>query len=215
MSGAFLESPRFPDDLATWSKSGVGWSNQVITVKSGREQRNQLWTYPRARFDIANALRVPGLSGTRQTAWAGYSVQTLRDWIITMQGQYSGFRFKDFTDFLDEGTGVFTAAPDGTTTVFQLAKNYTIGAVTMQRAIYKPITSPAIQVFDNGSPVSPSVDTTTGLVTFSPAPSSGHTLTWTGNFDIPVRFAVDLLDYALDPAGLYVVQSIPLIEIRI
>lgn len=277
MSGAFLESPRFPDDLAIWSKSGVGWSNQVVTVKSGREQRNQLWTYPRARFDIANALRVVALKGE---GTATYNIALVRNWILAMQGQYSGFRFKDWTDFSDEGGGVFAAVPDGVTTVFQMAKNYGIGTVTIQRAIYKPITSPAASIYKNAGLLTVTtdytIDTTTGLVTFiatpvlasftgsisgttlsvsavtgtivigqtlaganvtagtlitagsgstwtvnnsqavgSEAMTSHDTLTWSGQFDIPVRFAADLIDYALGLDGFYVVQTIPLIEIRI
>lgn len=213
MPGAFLESPRFPDDLASWSKSGVGWSNQVVTVKSGREVRNQVWVYPRARFDIANALRLVALKGESA---APYNIALVRNWIITMQGQWSGFRFKDWTDYTDEGAGVFVQAPDSVRTVFQMAKNYTIGAVTQQRAIYKPVASPAIQVYDNAVLGSPTVDTTTGLVTFGSAPATGHALTWTGQFDIPVRFAADMLEWALEGDGaLYVLQSIPLVEIRI
>ncbi len=211
MPGAFLESPRFPDDLAVWAKSGVGFSNQVITLKSGKRVRNQVWVYPLAKFDVVNALRLAGLSGVPA---ANYSVQVLRDWIIVMQGQYSGFRFKDHTDFKDEGKGVFVETPDSARTVFQMAKNYTVGAVTVQRAIYKPTVSPATKVYDNAVLGSPTVDTTTGLVTFGSAPATGHTLTWTGDFDIPVNFAVDMLEYALDLGAMYTVQSIPLVEQR-
>jgi uncharacterized protein (TIGR02217 family) len=211
MAGAFLETPRFPDDLAVWAKSGVGWSNQVVTVKSGREVRNQVWTYPKSRFDIANALRLVAIQGEGAAA---YNIALVRNWIITMQGQYSGFRFKDATDFKDEAAGTFVVQPDGVLTVFQMAKSYTMGAVTQLRQIQKPV-SATVAVFDNGSPVSPTVDYTTGKVTFGSPPTSGHTLTWTGQFDIPVRFALDMLDWALDQGGLYVIQTIPLVEIRI
>jgi uncharacterized protein (TIGR02217 family) len=219
MSGAFLESPRFPDRLAIWAKTGIGWSNQVVTVRSGREVRNQVWVYPRARFDLANALAVVAIKGEGA---ASLNVAEVRNWIIAMQGQYQGFRFKDHTDFADEGAGVFikpganppvVVSGDGTTAQFQMVKTYTIGAVTQMRLIAKPV-SASVQVFDNGSPVSPTIDYTTGIVTFGSAPSSGHILTWTGQFDVPVRFAADMIDWALDPGGMYVL-SVPLIEIRI
>ena len=206
--------------MAVWAKTGIGWSNQVVTVKSGREVRNQVWTYPRARFDLANALAVVAIQGEGAVQ---YNVAEVRNWIVAMQGQYQGFRFKDATDFKDEGGGAFVkpgvtppvvVGGDGTTTQFQMVKTYTIGAVTQLRLIAKPVTA-TVQVFDNGSLASPTVDTTTGLVTFASAPLSGHTLTWTGQFDVPVRFAADLLEWALDQAGMYVLQSIPLVEIRI
>ena len=75
--------------------------------------------------------------------------------------------------------------------------------------------------FDNASPVSPTVDYTTGLVTFGSAPTSGHTLTWTGQFDTPCRFDIDDLKIELVdelPAGgdlLCRWASIPLIELRV
>lgn len=224
MSGLFIESPRFPDDLAIWAKSGISASTQVSMVKSGREQRNSLWTYPKARFDVSNGLRLPDILAIIPTN--AYRLQLLRDWIVAMQGQLVGFRFKDHTDYLDEGRGFF-AKPnvvppaivngDGTTTVFQMVKSYTIGMQVVLRLIAKPIVSPAIQIYVNsvlqGSGYV--LDTTTGLITFTTAPASGQTLTWTGQFDTPVRFGVDMLEYALEDAGLYDVHSIPLVEIRI
>lgn len=233
MSGLFIESPRFPDNLAHWAKSGISNSTQVALVKSGREQRNSLWVYPKAKFDIANALRLADLNaqaaqGALSSPQADYYVQQLRDWIVATQGQLVGFRFKDWTDYTDETRGCFVkpgtvpptiAAGDGTTTIFQMTKSYTIGTQVILRLIAKPIVSPAIQIYVNGVlqtvTVNYTIDTTTGLVTFTSAPGSGQTLTWTGQFDVPVRFGADILEYALDEGGLYDVQSIPLIEIRI
>jgi uncharacterized protein (TIGR02217 family) len=229
MSGLFIESPRFPDDLAVWSKSGISNSTQVALVKSGREQRNSLWVYPRARFDISNALRLADLNQNATGNYTtGYFIQLLRDWIVAMQGQLVGFRFKDWTDYRDEGRGAFVkpgVVPpaivngDGTTTVFQMVKSYTMGTQVIPRLISKPIVSPAIQIYVNGVlqtvTVNYTIDTTTGLVTFTSAPGGGQTITWTGQFDTPVRFAADILEYALDDGGLYDVQSIPLVEIRI
>jgi uncharacterized protein (TIGR02217 family) len=217
VSGLFVETPRFPDDLAVWAKSGVSNSTQVALVKSGREQRNSLWVYPRAKFDIANALRLADLNANQTgSPTTGYFIQLLRDWIVAMQGQLVGFRFKDWTDYRDEGRGTFTALPNSVLTVFQMAKSYTIGTQAILRLIAKPV-SGSITVFDNGGTPSGSVtvDPTTGLVTFGTPPSTGHVMTWAGQFDTPVRFGADILEYALDPAGLYDVQSIPLIEIRI
>jgi uncharacterized protein (TIGR02217 family) len=226
VSGLFVESPRFPDDLAVWSKSGISNSTQVALVKSGREQRNSLWVYPRAKFDIANGLRLPDLSNVQGSN--AYRIQLLRDWIVAMQGRVVGFRFKDWTDYQDEGRGVFVkpnVVPpaivngDGSTTIFQMVKSYTIGTQIVPRLIAKPVVSPAIQIYVNGVlqvvTTNYTIDTTTGLVTFTSAPGSGQTLTWTGQFDTPVRFGADMLEYALDSGGLYDVQSIPLVEIRI
>jgi uncharacterized protein (TIGR02217 family) len=212
MSGLFIETPRFPDDLAIWAKSGISSSTQISMVKSGRIQRNSLWVYPKARFDIANALRLPDLSNVQATN--AYRIQLLRDWIVAMQGRACGFRFKDWTDYQDETRGTFTALPNSVLTVFQMAKSYTIGTQVILRLISKPLAT-GIAFQDNGGTVTPSYDSTTGLVTFGSPPATGHVLTWTGQFDTPVIFGIDMLEYALDPGGLYDVQSIPLTEIPI
>jgi uncharacterized protein (TIGR02217 family) len=213
MTSAFIETPRFPDDLAIWARGGTGWSTQVTTVKSGLDQRNSLWTYPKAQFNLASVLRVPAIN----PQGALYGIQIIRDWIVSMRGQYCGFRFKDFTDYQDETRGTFTAVPNSSTTVFQMAKSYTMGAQSVLRQIRKPLAT-GIAVYDNASllvnPTNYTYDSTTGLVTFVVAPTTGHTITWTGQFDIPVRFATDLIEWALAPDGLYDIASIPLIEDR-
>ena len=95
-----------------------------------------------------------------------------------------------------------------------MAKSYTIGAQTVLRLIAKPLAT-GISVFVNGGAATYTYDSTTGLVTFSSPPATGQVITWTGQFDTPVRFGADVLDYALGMDGLYEVASIPLIEIRI
>jgi uncharacterized protein (TIGR02217 family) len=59
-----------------------------------------------------------------------------------------------------------------------------------------------------------SVDTTTGVVTFSAAPGTGVEITAGFQFDVPVRFDTDTLDVTLDIERLGSITSIPLIEIR-
>jgi len=45
-------------------------------------------------------------------------------------------------------------------------------------------------------------------------PQASETLTWTGEFDIPVRFDVDWLQVGLDPGGLLMWQQANLVELR-
>jgi len=58
-----------------------------------------------------------------------------------------------------------------------------------------------------------SVDTTTGVVTFSAAPGAGVAVTAGFEFDVPVRFDTDALDVTLDLERLGSITSIPLLEI--
>jgi uncharacterized protein (TIGR02217 family) len=58
------------------------------------------------------------------------------------------------------------------------------------------------------------VDTTTGIVSFTSAPGSGVAVTAGFEFDVPVRFDSDTLDVTLDVERLGSITSIPLVEIR-
>ena len=59
-----------------------------------------------------------------------------------------------------------------------------------------------------------SVDTTTGIVSFTTASAAGAIITAGFEFDVPVRFDTDTLDVTLDIERLGSITSIPLIEVR-
>jgi hypothetical protein len=49
---------------------------------------------------------------------------------------------------------------------------------------------PAFIIKDNGSTVTAyTIDNTTGKVSFTSAPTNGHILTWSGEFDTPMAFS--------------------------
>ena len=60
-----------------------------------------------------------------------------------------------------------------------------------------------------------SVDTTTGVVTFSSAPALGEVITAEFEFDVPVRFDTDEMAVSMDSFDAGNWSSIPLIEVRI
>lgn len=213
---AFLETPRFPENIAFNAQGGPGYLTTVSGLQSGFEQRNSLWQFGRMSWDVGHVVK----SLTEYGPLIGF--------FRSVKGKAHGFRFKDFSDFTDAmppGSGAsgvlgLSGLGDGTTTVFQIVKNYPNGALTDQRLIRKPI-SGTCAFFDNASPVSPTVDYTTGLVTFGSAPITGHALTWTGQFDVPVRFDTDDMKYDIvdrqGGAGDLLVRwpSIPILEIRV
>ncbi len=137
-------------------------------------------------------------------------------------GRLHGFRFKDWGDHkscLPSGTPSPTdqsiGTGDGATTAFQLVKRYASGAQSWTRAIAKPVTGTVrIALAGVEQPSGWSVDTTTGLVTFSAAPGAGVAITAGFEFDVPVRFDTDVLDVTLDLERLGSITSIPLLELR-
>lgn len=156
---AFIESPRFPDNIAFGAIIGPVYSTVVTTATSGAESRVITWTQSRLRLDVG-----------RRTMNAT-DTATLQAFFRSMKGRGYGFRIKDPTDYVVTTTnGVLV-----TTTVagiFQLAKLYATGALSEARNIRKPVVGTA-SIYRNGSPVTAgggagnyALDTTTGLVTF-------------------------------------------------
>ena len=169
---AFLETPRFPDEIAYWAKGGPMYNTTIVTVNSGYEFSNVNWQQSRGRWDVS-----PGMQDSTR-------VPTAIAFFRTVKGRGYGFRFKDFNDFDANvgGTGILsdlltattnTGNGNGTPTL-QLFKNYASGAFTENRAIRKPVAaSPAVAIFKGGVLQTPGVgagqyalDTTTGQVTF-------------------------------------------------
>jgi uncharacterized protein (TIGR02217 family) len=103
-------------------------------------------------------------------------------------GMYDTWLFDDPSD--DTVTAQSFGTGDGTTTAFQLTR--TLGG--FNEPIQNINGTPSIYI---GGMLQSSGYTigSTGIVTFSTAPSIGAVLTWTGNFYFRCRFTVDLAEF--------------------
>ncbi len=112
----------FPLDIALKSAGGPERRTDIVTLGSGREQRNARWADSRRRYD------------------AGYGVKTLSAlqavvaFFEERRGQLHGFRWRDRLDHASSAPGVAVSpfdqpigTGDGTTSTFQLAKTYGAG----------------------------------------------------------------------------------------
>lgn len=193
----FIETPRFPDEIAYWAIGGRGFKTTVVEAYGGDEYRVAAWSQARGVWDISQALRNANLN-------SAYSIPKLRNFFRVCKGQLYAFRFKDFSDYTDEGGGVFVML---TSTTFQMYKQYAISPLADTQIIQKPVSATVVVTGGSGA----SVDYTTGIVTVS----SGTPTSWTGQFDIPVRFAEDMPQLGPDSSGaLYDWQNLKLIEVR-
>lgn len=203
---AFKESPPFPERIAFGSAGGPVFDTTVVTVTSGEEARNQNWLESRQEYDVSG--------GVKSEA----DHRELAAFFRAVRGRKDGFRFKDFVDFqvaLTEGVVLGL-----TTTTFQLQKKYVSGSDVYLRTIRKP--RAPIVLKNSGSTLALgadyTIDTTTGIVTTA-TPKTASNLTWSGTFDVPVRFDVDKLVGQVvsknqDLGFLVVWDSIPLIEVK-
>lgn len=181
----FLESPVFPQCPSFGYTSEPMYSVTPIERASGVETRNRNWEYPLHRFNCTVGPR------------AEENIAELLEFWHAVGGWAYGFRFNDGIDnkscrIQSDPTSldcplllVAGTSPEE----YQLIKRYTFGARTQDRPIYKPIED-TILIADNGvlkaETSDYTIDYATGRVSllFTPA----GTLTWGGEFDVPVRF---------------------------
>ncbi|MDB5507318.1 MAG: glycoside hydrolase family 24 [Devosia sp.] len=197
---------RFPLGVALGSRGGPERLTDVVTLASGREQRNSRWAQSRRRYN------------------AGYGIKSRADMQAVLaffeerRGRFHGFLWRDGLDFSSSGTGVVTALDqaigtgDGVTTVFQLVKRYGASFDPHVRPITKPVAGSVVVAVD-GVAAEFAVDALTGLVTFAVAPGDGAAITAGFLFDVPVRFDIDRLDIELTSFDAADAPSLPVIEV--
>lgn len=192
---------QFPTDISYGSSGGPEYATDVVASVSGYEQRNVNWEQARARYNVAHGVKTKA------------QLDALIAFFRARKGRAYGFRFKDWTDY--QGTTETLGTGNGVLTQFQLVRNYTSGGSTEARVIKKPV-SGTVQIYKNGTLQSSgvSVDTTTGVVTFTTAPAPGQVITASFQFDVPVRFDTDKLSATLDAYGIHSWLDIPLVEVR-
>lgn len=201
---------RFPDNISRGARGGPERRTQIVELASGDEERNASWANSRRRYDAAYGIR------------RADDLAAVVAFFEARNGRLYGFRWKDWGDYiscLPSGTPAptdqETGTGDGANTVFQLVKVYASGAQTWTRTITKPVAGTVVVALDGVTQASGwSIDTTTGLVTFTTAPANGVAIATGFEFDVPVRFDADQLDVTHDIERLGSITSIPLIEVR-
>lgn len=178
--------------------SGPRWRTNVVEMESGSEKRNREWSRSRREYSAP----------FNNVSEADYRLILAAFEVCS--GRHQGFRFKDWDDYTATAE-VMGIAPSGSTPI-QLVKTYTFGGQSYTRLIIKPVTG-TVTIYQNGVPKSGTLDTTTGLFTPATAWTPGAVLSWSGEFDVPVRFDTDYLPATWDN---YRVRSlnVPLVELK-
>jgi len=202
---------RFPTGVSLGASGGPERRTQIVAHGSGYEERNQQWANSRRRYN------------------AGYGIQGIDDvhaviaFFEERRGRLHGFRWKDFSDFRSvapnaavSATDQLLGAGDGAETDFQLVKLYGSAFAPWTRAIQKPVAG-TVKVALDGAPQEAgwSVDTATGIVTFSSAPGAGVAVTAGFEFDVPARFDTDFLEIATPQANAGDIPNVPIVELRL
>ena len=190
---------RFPLDIALAARGGPERATDVVTLASGREERNSRWAHARRRYN------------------AGYGVKSRADMAAVLaffeerRGRFHSFLWRDGLDHAASDEAIGTG--DGVTTQFQLIKRYGADFDPYLRVISKPVAETVVVEVD-GVVAEAEVDALTGIVTLAVAPDEGAAVTASFTFDVPVRFDTDRLDIELSSFDAAEAPSIPLIEVR-
>lgn len=159
---SFIES-RINDGLIVYETvGGPRYATDIVTTRSGTEQRNIRWSSSRGRWEL----------GERRLRRS--ELDEIVAFFRAVKGKAYGFRFRDWSDYqatIDSGwlgsSGQGTGGPD-----YQMYKRYVLGSQIDLREIKKPVPG-TVTVYRNSAPVaygsSPglvSLNTATGVVSF-------------------------------------------------
>ena len=181
-----------PNNIISAGARGKQVRNNNRTLASnGTQQVNVNWARTLRQYEL-------GVVPLSVADW-----QTIEGLFEVTEGGAFGFLLQDPKDtkaLITEGV-----ATSLTSTTFQLYKKYTSAGST--RTKNRKITRPIAAGFDvKVSGVSLTVttqytlNTATGVVTIASAPAAS-TITWSGNFYVPVHFASDEIDWELVRSG--------------
>ncbi len=199
---------RFPLDIGFGSSGGPERQTDIVTLGSGREERNQRWRRSRRRFE------------------AGYGVKTLDElnavvaFFEAQRGPLFGFRFRDPVDWKScppqstpRVTDQAIGTGDGTSRTFEIMKSYGDGGDAYQRRIHKTVANSVLVAVDGVPAINTVIDHALGTVTFASAPATGALITAGYEFDVPVRFDTERIEVNLASFEAGDMPSIPLLEI--
>jgi uncharacterized protein (TIGR02217 family) len=178
---SYVDVP-FPDCIAFGAESRPTWQTEISVSASGWEQTNQDWSHPRHEFDVSMAVRTAS------------DYMLIRNHFHAVRGRTHRFRFKDPLDFqatASEGVADVAAAD------WQMYKRYGSGGSAYDRLITRPV-SGTVAVFRTRTGItsdvtgSATIDYETGSVSMA-GHVAGDVYTWSGEFDIVVRYDLDAL----------------------
>jgi len=198
----------FPLSMGREATVTPGFSTAVVTTASGHEQRNADWASGRMKFDVG--------PGVRSEA----DVAALIAFFRARRGRAKGFRFRDPTDF---SSGGMTGTPgaldqvlgtgDGVRTGFDLVKIYGTGADAEVRRVTRPVAA-SVLVSVGGVATATGWSLSGGQVVFSTAPAAGAVVRAGFLYDVPVRFAEDVLEVSVGTWRAGDLVSVGLVEVR-
>ena len=188
------------------------WQTTVVMMAGGSEQRNSGWSDARRRYDASTAQSLTLVE-----------LQSIEKHFNARRGRTRCFALRDRSSFRAATEAIGTAGGIGSTMQLQVAGGDSGNAYN--REIYLP-ESGTIHVYANAVEKTQTTDwtlaytgATAGLLTWVTS-VSGQSITWSGDYWIPVRYDIDefpdskLFMWTTGTSGLVQGPSLPMIEVR-
>jgi uncharacterized protein (TIGR02217 family) len=204
---------RLPPNIEAGAQFSPQFNNVIQESIAGNEQRFARWTKCRGKGDLSY--------GLLDSADHDSDFRAIMAIYRAHFQELIPFRFKDWSDYTAEdeqfGTG------DGATTAFQLVKIYDpslilLGIAGSTRYVRDiNLLAPEVEAVIKIDGVTKTITTdytisSSGLVTFTSAPASSKPLTWTGQFDVAVRFDGPV-QLAMKEANIVTITTLPVREV--
>jgi uncharacterized protein (TIGR02217 family) len=198
-----VDAVRMPIDVERGVRGGPQFSTTVNRTDGGSLVTNQNWAYPLYKGQV------------------GFGIQSKEDlknvinFFYARRGGLRGFLFRDWSDYEFDNDLIGTG--DGSDTTFQAVRIYDDDVLPFTRIITRPVDDSDMVVSVNGVNVSSATWSVTsgGILTFTSPPPNGHAIRIvTGTFNIPCRFASDLLEVEMEIWNAGSIPNIPIEEVR-
>lgn len=198
-----VDAVRMPIDVERGVRGGPQFSTTVNRTDGGSLVTNQNWAYPLYKGQV------------------GFGIQSKDDlknvinFFYARRGGLRGFLFRDWSDYEFDNDLIGTG--DGSDSTFQAVRIYGDDVLPFTRIITRPVDDSDMVVSVNGVNVSAATwsITTGGIVTFTSPPPNGHAIRIvTGTFNVPCRFASDLLEVEMEIWNAGSIPNIPIEEVR-
>ncbi|RLJ20807.1 TIGR02217 family protein [bacterium endosymbiont of Escarpia laminata] len=182
---AFVED-RLDLGILYGTDGGPVFRTTIIPAASGREDRNINWSEEGGAWEL----------GDRQMLRS--TLRYIIGFFRKRRGRAVGFRWKNWADYILDTQTIATA--DGILTDFQITKTESDGLGTdYVRRIRKPVAGTVNVYFGTTQQMSGwTVDTTTGIITFTTPPPDLTDIRCSCEYDLPVRFNTDHLPMRFD-----------------
>ncbi|MEM8828753.1 MAG: DUF2460 domain-containing protein [Cyanobacteria bacterium P01_G01_bin.19] len=194
----FFEQDRLELGYDFGAVGGPSFVTEVIEVANDDEQRNGQKLFPLHRYQLGD--RTIAESEVNKLAEVSY----LKNFHAQRRGRKQGFRYKDWNDY--QANYQFLGIGNGNITQYQLRKAYIAGGAVTYRPILKPVPG-TVFIFENGTAAPDVVEDSVngwhinienGVLTRAAPLPNGVELTVTFEFDVPVWFETDKIDFSLD-----------------